>query len=314
MQNGDELCLAGNRLGSVAELTGRIGSASVYGEAFSAVHKVEKTAIRISVKKVPITKAELKSPFSKRFLLRDNSVWGEVVAYIFCTVLVLAETTQSLPIFYRYYTCKGCSFVNRNISVAKQPCLLIVNELADMDLSHFLKKESHLIKSDLILNCIFQIAQALYTLQYHLGMTHNDLHYGNVLVHKVKPGGYWEYLIDGKRYYLPNLGYVFVVWDFGKASIPRKLGQPSDEDDTDISRITDNIKYVIKKKGLAISKNVYDVIKFCERNSLETILHTCFASYTHKVDEDDILQTFNTNRRGAGKSIQKDLQYFFKHV
>jgi hypothetical protein len=76
---------------------------------------------------------------------------------------------------------------------------------------------------DIYKNAIFQIMVAIYTLKKYFNMLHTDLHLGNVLVHTVKPGGYWVYSIDNKKYYVPNLGFVFVINDYGFAWIPDQL-------------------------------------------------------------------------------------------
>jgi hypothetical protein len=39
----------------------------------------------------------------------------------------------------------------------------------------------------------------------------------------VPPGGYWVYIIDGFKYYVPNLGYIFLIHDFGFSWIEKKL-------------------------------------------------------------------------------------------
>ncbi len=72
-------------------------------------------------------------------------------------------------------------------------------------------------------NALFQIMFGLIALQRFYGMIHADFHTGNVLVMKVQPGGFWEYVIDGVSYYVPNLGYIFLIHDFGYAWIPKKL-------------------------------------------------------------------------------------------
>jgi len=54
-------------------------------------------------------------------------------------------------------------------------------------------------------------------------MTHLDLHSDNIIVKKVKKGGYWSYIIDGKLYKVPNLGYIFYICDFGHAWIPNNF-------------------------------------------------------------------------------------------
>ena len=73
------------------------------------------------------------------------------------------------------------------------------------------------------MNALFQILVGLYAIKKYYNMHHTDFHTGNILVHKVKPGGYWIYTINRKNYYVPNLGYIFLLSDFGFAWIPNKL-------------------------------------------------------------------------------------------
>lgn len=70
-------------------------------------------------------------------------------------------------------------------------------------------------------NAYFQITTAIYVLQKYFNMTHLDLHSDNILVQKVKRGGYWNYIINGNTYKVPNMGYVFYINDFGHAFIPK---------------------------------------------------------------------------------------------
>ena len=49
----------------------------------------------------------------------------------------------------------------------------------------------------------------------YINAFHNDAHAGNFLYHRVKPGGYFHYNIYGKDYYIENIGYLWVIWDFG---------------------------------------------------------------------------------------------------
>lgn len=72
-------------------------------------------------------------------------------------------------------------------------------------------------------NALFQIMAGLSAMKRYYNMLHTDFHTKNILIKKVKPGGYWRYTIDEKDYYLPNLGYVFLIHDFGFAWIPRKM-------------------------------------------------------------------------------------------
>lgn len=77
--------------------------------------------------------------------------------------------------------------------------------------------------TDLWFNALFQIMYSLIALKRYFNMLHTDLHFQNILVYKVKSGGYWKYKLNNKTYYLPNLGYIFVLHDFGFAWIPRNM-------------------------------------------------------------------------------------------
>ena len=72
-------------------------------------------------------------------------------------------------------------------------------------------------------NALFQIMFALAVIKRKFNMIHCDLHIKNILVQKVKPGGYWIYILNGVKYYVPNLGYIFLLYDFGFSWIPNKL-------------------------------------------------------------------------------------------
>ena len=62
---------------------------------------------------------------------------------------------------------------------------------------------------------IFQLLYTLVVLQKQYKMMHNDCHYGNILIdNTVKPGGYFIYKIDDKKYYIPNTGIIPKLWDF----------------------------------------------------------------------------------------------------
>jgi len=77
--------------------------------------------------------------------------------------------------------------------------------------------------SELWYNALFQIMVGLHTMKKYFNMIHADFHARNILVHRVTPGGYWTYTIGGHKYYVPNLGYVFLLHDFGFAWIPDKV-------------------------------------------------------------------------------------------
>jgi hypothetical protein len=58
-----------------------------------------------------------------------------------------------------------------------------------------------------------------------LGYIHKDCHMGNFLIHKVDPGGHWWYNVGGYDLYVPNVGYLLVLWDPGQAE---EMKEPMD--------------------------------------------------------------------------------------
>lgn len=291
--NGQKLCVKDNKLGDEIQMKHRFGSPSVFGEAWIAhiLHDIRN----IAVKKVVLMKTDQQNSYTFKQLNSGESAWVEMTAYLLSTALVLCGVTQNLPVTYKYFWCPKCEFENKDLE-KKSACLLVLNELADGDLTKFLQKKelwSH-NNGELISNCLFQILAGLYALKKFFNMTHNDLHDQNILVHKVEKGGYWHYKIDNYDYYLPNLGFVFVIWDFGTVHIPHKMkGRKEfakgtlrlENDQIDVVKITQwiledlqNLNIRFKKKSMKKSR---DSLK--KKSSLK-------KNQTHFIDHLDILR------------------------
>lgn len=73
------------------------------------------------------------------------------------------------------------------------------------------------------MNILCQIIISIITMQRYFNIIHGDLHSLNILIYKVKKGGYWKYIIDNNEYIIPNLGFVILLSDFGFATIPGKV-------------------------------------------------------------------------------------------
>jgi hypothetical protein len=98
--------------------------------------------------------------------------------------------------------------INNNLSLYYQ-----INELASGDLTKFRSYNSK--NATLLLNSLVQIYISIMFFHKYINAYHNDAHGGNFLYHLIKPGGYFHYNIYGKDYYLENIGYLWVIWDFG---------------------------------------------------------------------------------------------------
>jgi|694.fasta_scaffold00159_40 hypothetical protein len=139
---------------------------------------------------------------------------------------------QNLPIIYNSFNKLQKSYIinnmNPNIEVENFELIksffksnknynVYINELANGDLEKFLSlydKVDSEITEDILLNAVSQILMSIATL-HSLGISHHDTHHGNFLYHKINPGGYIKYTIGTESYYIKNLGYLWVIWDFG---------------------------------------------------------------------------------------------------
>jgi hypothetical protein len=93
-----------------------------------------------------------------------------------------------------------------------KPILITFNELADGDLEIFLNNPN--ITNKEILNTLGQMFMSIMFYHQETKMIHNDLHWNNLLYHKIPEGGYFYYKILDKDYYLKNLGYLWIIWDY----------------------------------------------------------------------------------------------------
>lgn len=106
----------------------------------------------------------------------------------------------------------------------KGDILFIVNEYVDGgDLRTFNRfitnKYNYENIQKYFLNAISQILISLMFYHKLVNSNHCDLHQHNVLNHLTEPGGYFHYKLYEKDYYIENIGYIWVIWDFG-LSVP----------------------------------------------------------------------------------------------
>ena len=65
------------------------------------------------------------------------------------------------------------------------------------------------------ISMLFQILYALGCSNQYLDIINFDLHLNNIFFKKIPAGGHWIYIINNVKYYIPNLGYVFIIADNG---------------------------------------------------------------------------------------------------
>lgn len=185
--------------------------------------------------------------------MKVYEVWAELTAMTLANALVQQAVCPNLPLLFHWFICDSCNFKNEEllnnqydyptknkyidtIRKAQQgrvalkdpslitPCAIIMNELANGgDLQSWCN--NRMLQPGAAQSMMFQIVAGLYAIRKYYGMHHNDMHAGNVLVHILPPshsggaGGVFKYRIDGRDYYVPHHGFLFVLWDFGYATI-----------------------------------------------------------------------------------------------
>lgn len=312
----------------------RIGSSSVNGEAYLAQIDACDPKSRerckkpdISVKLIPIQPEEalyINDHLTNKASLTTN-LWAELLFTKICSIVTNQYKIPNLPLAYSYMICRRCTYENDNLNrLGNGPCLLLLNEFArGGDLASWCKTNRNLVEWAV---CYFQIYVSLYFLQKFFNMTHHDLHWGNILVHPTTVGGYSAYKIDGKKYYLPNIGFNFVLWDFGYSRIPGKVEiaklreyyrHPSQKPRllVDYLRIS-NAPYWVQDtygKSVAIPPKLVDTFckpiedMFRRNKTLAYVIPHIFGAFTTKPETGTIIERYDLD--SPFKNFRTDIKW-----
>lgn len=201
--------------------------------------------------------------FSTKITTENNK--NEIVLLEKMSAAVQKCLTPNFPIIYKVLHCKDVkekrksSYIDItgiNDIIKNSRYYVILNELATGDLTHFLENEQHsFIEYESI---FFQVFLALRSFHIHTNHIHDDAHYGNFLYHKIAKGGYWHYKYKSLDIYVPNVGYLMVVWDPGLARkiVPKSERLPY----IDYYRVYSVMKSYIHQ-GINIPVELYTQIK-----------------------------------------------------
>jgi hypothetical protein len=220
------------RIGNRIILDKKIGSSSKYGSVYLSHYRHQTNRkfghlIKFATKIIDLNKIRNQIEYS---ILED------------LTIVVISEGCPHFPITFGKLTCtdnnaatskyssdpdnsfykyKSSNSTHTNPIEYYLPdninsltnSLFIFSELANGDYKQFYR--IYYENTKFILNAFVQIILSLMFFYKYINAFHNDAHYGNFLYHKIKPGGYFHYTIDGQDYYLENIGFLWVIWDFG---------------------------------------------------------------------------------------------------
>lgn len=296
----------------------RIGSPSLYGQVFRACLK--NSDCKLAFKKIRLTKEDIDIlyyyyckdkgikdcnrlnidkeeviKYHKDYRVMRQSVWTELLMLNLCNILLNEKVSINVPRTYAYYFCNNCKYQEEE-GIREYPCVLLITELQYGDIYKWLKKERTTLELNVML---FQILAGLYALRKYFDITHYDLHGGNILVKKIekRDGEYIRYMIDGVEYNIPNIGYIFIIWDFGYSKIPGKIREISklkeyyEEVDKEYSRDTvDYIRISSVLKEIIKNKDINLVLKYILKCGKENIplqeLITIFVEFKTRLKKE----------------------------
>jgi len=244
----------------------------------------------------------------------------ETAAMSLTNMLLQARLCPNLPLMYSHGKCNDCKFDKGVLWVDKRggvplpgdwkltsierkgyakyngediQCSTILSEFAVYgDIENWCRRNKRTNVE--IKNILFQVFCGIYAIWRNYGATHNDLHAGNVLVHKTSDkNGVWEYIIDGKAYYCPNIGFLAVLWDLGFFVAPGLVNIQKDYVQTDgfmysdeniqgvdARKIAYSLEYIYGKKQYEIVDSVYGWLLANETLDIGHAIHKFFAAYT----------------------------------
>jgi len=207
------------RIGNYIVLDKKIGMDSKYGIVFLA-HYIKSLMYKFAVK---ITEEKV---YNKTELLVLQELTKCVINFdcphFPITYGILYCSNKDLCSVYNSTHLTNNSDINKlNNDTSKFPLLIQnnskyyiqINELATGDFHSVIVK--NIKNSKILFNAIAQNYIAIMFFHKFIDASHNDTHNGNFLYHKIKPGGYFHYNIFGNDYYIENIGYLWIIWDFG---------------------------------------------------------------------------------------------------
>jgi len=233
-------------------LENRIGSNSEYGVIYLSSIANSKCDQCIASKVMPY--------------IDENINEIEIMEYITNEVL-LKKKSKHFAMMYKYTICE-------NPKVKRKNRVVCINELAHGDIKMLVKSGDLFKDYEELINILFQTFISIGTFQNLVGYIHGDTHYGNFLYQKNDEIGYYDYLFEGKHYYLKSCNYNIMIYDFGFAEKKNEFNMKSykiPQDYTIIGRLFMYEGKTNNSKDKLINNNIYNILlkisKFAENLS-----------------------------------------------
>jgi len=187
------------KIGNNIILKKQIGSQSAHGAIYlSSFRDKNKKLFKYAIKAIPIT---YKTDIEVNIIEKLNKE-------------ILADKCPHFLISYGIVKCLNNPNITAGFPLNNKDYYVYLIELASGDFNSYNKKNGELSGNAL--------AQTFISLMFYYKETksyHCDAHNGNFLYHNIKKGGYFHYQIFKQDYYIENLGYLWIIWDY-EQSVP----------------------------------------------------------------------------------------------
>ena len=130
--------------------------------------------------------------------------------------LLLSRKCPNFVYIYNMAMCDGCK-VQRFFDLETPKigsCYVTFMESATIDMN-----KVNLTNFQSQLSVLYQLLIAVYAIHRYYAIWHRDIKTSNVFIQQIKPGGYFEYVIEDKTYYVKNTGVVVYLADFGVSHV-----------------------------------------------------------------------------------------------
>jgi hypothetical protein len=207
-----EQCLNAPRVLNKIDLGKKIGAGS-FGNIYVA-HVNKRYIIALKMAIAGVTETAIKNPYDQKY-----TAWNEInILKPYINSFIEKGICQNFPYVYNSFICRHCDFereVKDKLIIKRKPCYIVVEEIASGDLRRWgnigrrTEEEKY--------NALFQCMAGLHALQKYFQICNNDIKGENILFKEISiiENSYWEYVIMGTTYYIPNTGSLFFVNDFG---------------------------------------------------------------------------------------------------
>lgn len=225
--------------------------------------------------------------FASKIMVQDKSNTIEIKILMQVSNIVINKINPHFPIMYNTFFC-NIREKNRDLPkfANNKDYFINLNELANGDLKMFMLKEYNNYR--LVNNAMAQVFIAI--LSFHsLGYSHNDAHWGNFLYHKINPGGYIKYNINGNEVFIENLGYLWIIWDYGFTKLFDKLDI--------LTTMTDYVR-IISAFGSGLQLR-HGFLPFKTPTTDDTIklAHTIIDKYYEMIYDEQEISNFNSSKK-----------------